>query len=396
MTTKHVASLITDSGMSIFVNGQLYSIPTDHPNFSKLSAAIRDGQTDNIADLVDLRASVRNWLKTNRRFTLVGDCLSLNGVPFASAVTDKTLAMIDAGQDAIPLFRFLEKVRKNPSNAAQNELLLFCTVNRFMIHSDGSILAYKSVNRNFTDIHSGTVNYPVGAVVTMERGAVDDARDRTCSHGLHFAAYDYATTWTSMVDKRLLLIKIDPADVVSIPSDYNNQKGRTCKLEVIAELPFGKPLPPKEVYTDEDTGATCNCGICQCDDDVEDCDNYTLGFEAGYAGDVQEYSFGAYADGYEDGEIEASADSFNYSEEDDYDLGYSEGIAGTTKRFYYGTPYADGYEDGARDRPVKTDTRFYDLGFKHGKAHDRRQYTAGYNAPYDNGYFDGRFNGRRA
>ena len=94
--TKHVASLITDTGASIFVNGQLYSIPNDHPNFGRIADAVASGKTDLIESLVDLRTAVRQWLRTNRRFTLVGDQLSLDGIPFADAVTNKALAMIDA------------------------------------------------------------------------------------------------------------------------------------------------------------------------------------------------------------------------------------------------------------------------------------------------------------
>jgi hypothetical protein len=33
-------------------------------------------------------------------------------------------------------------------------------------------------------------------------------------------------------------VKIDPADVVSCPVDYNNSKLRVCAYEVIEELPF--------------------------------------------------------------------------------------------------------------------------------------------------------------
>jgi hypothetical protein len=32
-----------------------------------------------------------------------------------------------------------------------------------------------------------------------------------------------------------MILKINPRDVVSIPSDYENTKGRTCKYEVIGE-----------------------------------------------------------------------------------------------------------------------------------------------------------------
>lgn len=32
-----------------------------------------------------------------------------------------------------------------------------------------------------------------------------------------------------------MILKINPADVVAIPSDYNNTKGRTWKYEVVGE-----------------------------------------------------------------------------------------------------------------------------------------------------------------
>ena len=32
-----------------------------------------------------------------------------------------------------------------------------------------------------------------------------------------------------------MILKINPRDVVSIPTDYNNSKGRTCRYEVIGE-----------------------------------------------------------------------------------------------------------------------------------------------------------------
>ena len=38
-----------------------------------------------------------------------------------------------------------------------------------------------------------------------------------------------------------MILKIDPADVVSIPTDYNGAKGRCAKYEVIAEV-TGDPM----------------------------------------------------------------------------------------------------------------------------------------------------------
>ena len=70
-------------------------------------------------------------------------------------------------------------------------------------------------------------------IVEMNRNMVDDNRDITCSSGLHFCSIDYLKHFGG---SKIVILKIDPADVVSIPSDYNNAKGRTCKYEIISEL----------------------------------------------------------------------------------------------------------------------------------------------------------------
>ncbi len=69
---------------------------------------------------------------------------------------------------------------------------------------------------------------------------------------LHFAAYDYAKN--SYRGAHIVVVKINPADVVSIPNDYNNQKGRCCRYEVIGERKDYTPLPKQEVYSDADVG----------------------------------------------------------------------------------------------------------------------------------------------
>jgi len=254
--SKHIASTITASGILLFIGTDRYAVGNDHPNFGKIKDAIARKDFDAVTDLIDIRTAVRKWMASGHEFTLTNDLIELNGAPFSDAVTDKVLAMIDAGNDADPLFNFLRKVRENPSATAQDELFLFCVANGFMIHEDGDLIAYKSVRGNYTDIHSGKFNNAVGQVVTMPRFQVDDNRDRTCSKGLHFASFDYASTWAGTIDgenRRLMVMKIHPKDVVSIPNDYNNQKGRCARYEVIAEL-GGAPLPKREVYTDSDLG----------------------------------------------------------------------------------------------------------------------------------------------
>jgi hypothetical protein len=94
-------------------------------------------------------------------------------------------------------------------------------------------LAYKKVRHNFFDVHSGSMDNSVGKVLEMERNKVDDDKDNTCSTGLHFCSQSYLNHFGG---DRIVIVKINPRDVVSIPSDYNDAKGRTCRYEVIGEL----------------------------------------------------------------------------------------------------------------------------------------------------------------
>jgi hypothetical protein len=255
--TKNIASLITANGILLYINGQQFTVGNDHINFARIKDALKRKDFAAIPALADVVTNVRNWLNNGQDFELRGDQVYLNGDPFSAEVTSKVLSMIEAGANAEPLYAFLRKVRENPSKTAQDELLLFCVANGFMIHEDGDIIAYKSVRGNYTDIHSGKFRNAVGDIVTMERGQVDDNRDRTCSTGLHFASHEYASTWAGQIDgvnRRLMVMKINPRDVVSIPSDYNNQKGRCARYEVISELNGGGRLPKQEVYTNSALG----------------------------------------------------------------------------------------------------------------------------------------------
>lgn len=246
------AHLITPTGLTAFVNGTQYAVPVDHMNYARIVAAIQSNDISGAVALMDIRASVRKFISTDDRFELVNDLIAFNGDAFCQPVTDKVLELIEAGNQPAPLFQFLEKVRQNPSNTAQTELLLFCVANNFMIDTHGDIIAYKSVRDNFSDVHSGTVWNIVGTRVQMPRHKVDDNRDNTCSHGLHFASYEYASTWAGQSGNRLMVLAVNPKHVVSIPVDYNNQKGRCEEYTVLAEMAgFGR-LAKKAVYDDMD------------------------------------------------------------------------------------------------------------------------------------------------
>ena len=68
----------------------------------------------------------------------------------------------------------------------------------------------------------------------MKRTDVCSDRHNTCAQGLHFCSIAYLPQYPG---DRIMQVLVDPADVVSIPSDYSYTKGRTWQLEVVKEIP---------------------------------------------------------------------------------------------------------------------------------------------------------------
>ena len=60
-----------------------------------------------------------------------------------------------------------------------------------------------------------------------------------------FAALPGVTSQGSITKPKGLILKINPRDVVSIPTDYNASKGRACRYEVIGEL----GVDPDQAFT---------------------------------------------------------------------------------------------------------------------------------------------------
>jgi hypothetical protein len=123
------------------------------------------------------------------------------------------------------------------------------------ITSNGTIQAYKAVRENYTDCHTGTFDNTVGNTLQMPRNKVDDNKDVGCSYGFHAGTFEYARDFMPS-NGHLLIVEIDPADVVSIPTDCQFQKLRTCKYKVTQE--YNVTLDENEIQdsyleTDNDT-----------------------------------------------------------------------------------------------------------------------------------------------
>jgi len=214
--------------------GAFTTVNSDAPNFDKVVELVRLGKMEEAYTLSNLRASVTKAIE-GTRVVLNGNDLYYNGEIVKGLIGQRIIEMFRLGFSISPLLEFLYNLKQNPSKRAVDELYGFLEVSKLPITEDGHFLAYKSVTHDFKDLHSRTFDNSVGSICKMPRNGVDEDKDRTCSAGLHFAAHEYASGFGGHGCK-MVVLKINPRDVVAIPSDYNNQKGRCCEYLVLEEV----------------------------------------------------------------------------------------------------------------------------------------------------------------
>jgi hypothetical protein len=209
-------------------------IDNSNPKFAEILQLCKDGKYAEAAALATIKDQINQTFDGDIR--VVGGEVIYDGKPLHNVMCERILDIMREGLDATGLVKFLENLMQNPSYTAVQELYLFLEANQIPITEDGHFLAWKKIRNNWKDIHSNSVDYSVGATPSMKRNEVDPDRDRTCSNGLHCAGWGYLPHFGSNGDSdRIVIVKVNPADVIAVPNDYNNAKMRVCRMEVLRE-----------------------------------------------------------------------------------------------------------------------------------------------------------------
>lgn len=270
---SNLAFLITGSGVvSGVLNSKVFSFQPDFARYDEVKQALMGGDESLLQELVDFAANFSKYGK--------GQCVCENGVvkyngkPIANTVTERIMKMRELGFPIDPMLRFLENLMMNPSQDAINELYLFLETGMMPITEDGYFLAYKAVASNYKSFHAspdGThIDHAIGQKPSMPRHQVDPDRYNTCSRGLHFCSLGYLPQAYSSCNHRVIILKINPADVVAIPADYQNKKGRAWIYEVIGEHIQGHEVEAFDKPVVSSRGGEYVSGLDEDGDEIED------------------------------------------------------------------------------------------------------------------------------
>jgi len=228
--------ITTESGLQALVGNKSYSVDSGHPHYDELFQAILSNDSDTFLELFSKENMITRKFDNTSVVVQNGEVL-YNGKPVHGVIVDRILGFCEKDLDPGPLVRFLENLMQNPSARAVNELYSFLEHRKLPLTDDGCFIAYKTVNQDYTDKYSKTLDNSPGQVVEFVRNQVDDQRERTCSFGLHVGALEYAGpggAYNSPGDK-VVIVKVNPRDAVSVPADHSAQKLRVCRYEVLSD-----------------------------------------------------------------------------------------------------------------------------------------------------------------
>jgi hypothetical protein len=248
------ASIIGSTFVTVMMDGATHTINGDHANYQAIREALKAKDHVLVEQLINVKKTLINFVQGKVRVD--GDQVFYGDMEVKGSVVNRILQMVREGFDAQPMLNFLGNLMQNPSKRAVDELYGFLEATSLPITDDGHFLAYKKVNSNYRDFYTGKMDNSIGKVLEMPRNQVDDNRDQTCSYGLHFCSLSYLPHYHGG-SGRVVIVKINPADVVSIPSDYNNAKGRAARYEVVGEYE-GEDRERRDYFTAPVYSATVN------------------------------------------------------------------------------------------------------------------------------------------
>jgi hypothetical protein len=226
---------ISKESITVYLDGKVLVVPVYDGRFEDLKKHLMglDHDYDYLSSMLDKPKQIAKM--TEGLVEVRDDMVYYKGDLVNDTLSQKLVDLLDEGFDARPWAKFMNNLMENPSFRSREQLYKFLELHGAPITPDGHFIAFKNVRGDFMDIHSGTFDNSPGKVVSMPRTGVDDDQNRTCSSGLHACASPYLGSF--YVDgHKTVAVKINPRDVVSIPTDYNFAKMRVCMYEVLHEV----------------------------------------------------------------------------------------------------------------------------------------------------------------
>lgn len=228
------------------------TVPGTHPKFDEILTLLRGGKAhdDEVEALVnENHAMARKLAFVTERVSVTPYAAFFDGDPLNPVMTSVILDLYNEGKEEglKAVANFLDKASQNVSMESVEALYQWIRNGDLVLKPNGNFVAYKGVQKIGEEVvsissgtawvdgvrHKGHIPNPVGSVISMPRSEVNADGKIGCSTGLHAGTYSYASGFGRGI---LLLVEINPRDVVSVPDDFTFSKLRVSRYTVLEHI----------------------------------------------------------------------------------------------------------------------------------------------------------------
>jgi len=237
--------LKTDEALLVSINGVLKTLSLSNETGQEALRLYRENKLDELENLLTMKEQTVKGLKG---FVVNHGIVYINDRPLPELLSQRMVQARRNNESITPHINFWKRLCRNPSRHSVVELFQCLEVNHHPIMPNGCFIAWKGVNKDFTDTWTGLQDYTPGNSPEMERNEVNDDDHNTCADGYHVASYKFAVGWAKQHKGRLIMVIVDPKDVVTVPTDGQFQKIRVCKFTSLKEVPLNDEPCLDNVY----------------------------------------------------------------------------------------------------------------------------------------------------
>ncbi|KKW12783.1 MAG: RIIB Protector from prophage-induced early lysis [Candidatus Gottesmanbacteria bacterium GW2011_GWB1_49_7] len=243
---SNITYSMTPGSVTVVVDGKATVVSSSAPNYKKLCTHLVNEEWNLVPSCLTPAKTIESW--ANGQFKVVDGSILFKGEVIDPKLSKRIMSMAGRNEDPWPWIKFWERLQLNPSWRSVKQLYGFMEHDQIPIDESGFVIAYKSVRNDWMDHHSGTILNKPGEKPTFPRNKISDDPDVACHEGLHIGSLKYARDF-GQVSSKIVVCRIDPADVVCIPKDCSMQKMRVCSYEVLGV--HGAPLPSTTIKSED-------------------------------------------------------------------------------------------------------------------------------------------------
>jgi hypothetical protein len=226
--------------ISVISNGVPHTIYSNDGRFAKLKTAIKDKHWDSVPQIVSLPRAIALFSSGNVQ--VFDGQVIYKDKPVHNSITERILEFIREGFPFEPLVRFMDKLMENPSERSREQLYNYLLRYFLPIGDSGCFYAVKAVQKDtFLDLYSKTICNKPGANPKMDRSDCNQDDEVGCAKSFHAGNYEYVKSYGSPEDE-VVLVEIEPQNVVACPKDCSYQKLRVCEYKVVGHIGKVKDL----------------------------------------------------------------------------------------------------------------------------------------------------------